>query len=154
MHSSLALRIPPLILLSITLVILWLLPQWAIVGDDNSVFLGWISAGLSVLAIFFVGSAVIQFRWQQTTVDPRHPESSVHLVTEGVYKLSRNPMYVGFVLFILAFGVWLNTWALLVITPLFVIYLNRFQIVPEELWLQDKFGQAYQAYCQRVRRWL
>ena len=84
---------------------------------------------------------------------PRAPERSSRLVTGGVYRFSRNPMYLALALFLLAWALWLGNGAALVWPALFAAYLTRFQIVPEERALAAKFGQEYAQYCRRVRRW-
>ena len=76
------------------------------------------------------------------------------LVTNGIYRWTRNPMYVGLCLFLSAAVVYLwSPWVLL--GPVaFVAYINRFQIAPEERVMRERFGETYEAYCQRVRRWV
>ena len=99
-------------------------------------------------------SGVAAFRRAKTTVNPLKPETSSSLVTSGVYRFTRNPMYVGLVLVLLAWAVFLSSpWGLL--GPLaFALYMNRFQIMPEEKILLGMFGTAYSAYQSKVRRWL
>ena len=94
------------------------------------------------------------FRKARTTVNPLTPHRSVAVVSTGVYRLTRNPMYLGLALILLGLAVYLaSPWALL--GPLvFAAYITRFQIVPEERALQARFGAAYTAYRARVRRWL
>jgi protein-S-isoprenylcysteine O-methyltransferase Ste14 len=113
----------------------------------------------AAIAIALAGAAVAiagvaAFRRAKTTVNPLNPETSSSLVTSGVYRLTRNPMYVGIALALVAWAVFLSSgWALL--GPLiFVLYMTRFQIVPEERVLSSMFGEAYAAYRARVRRWL
>ena len=94
------------------------------------------------------------FRKARTTVNPLTPHRSVAVVSTGVYRFTRNPMYLGLALILLGLAVYLaSPWALL--GPLvFAAYITRFQIVPEERALQARFGAAYTAYRARVRRWL
>ena len=94
------------------------------------------------------------FRRVRTTVSPFNPEQTEHFVSDGVYRFSRNPMYAGM-------GCWLVAWAGYLAHPLpwlflvaFVAYMTRFQIMPEECVLAQKFGAEYESYCRRVRRWL
>jgi protein-S-isoprenylcysteine O-methyltransferase Ste14 len=96
----------------------------------------------------------IQFRQVKTTVNPIKPQTTSALVTEGIYKFTRNPMYLGFLFVIVAWAVFLSSpWALL--GPcVYVLYLTRFQIIPEERVLANLFGAEYSAYKSRVRRWL
>ena len=91
---------------------------------------------------------------QHTTINPHTPHKSSQLVTGGIYRITRNPMYLGVLCFLLALTtVWQNL-ATLAGPLLFMLYLNRFQIQPEERILRERFGQAYMDYCERVRRWL
>ena len=99
-------------------------------------------------------AGVISFRRARTTVNPMKPETTSSLVCSGIYGVTRNPMYVGLLLVLVAWAVFLSSaWALL--GPLaFVLYINRFQIAPEERVLSAIFGTGYSAYKSRVRRWL
>jgi len=97
---------------------------------------------------------VMSFRRARTTVNPLKPETSAALVSTGVYSFTRNPMYLGMALALLAWAVYLSSiWSLL--GPLlFALYITRFQIVPEERVLDRLFGASFAAYKARVRRWL
>ncbi|MDH4173967.1 MAG: isoprenylcysteine carboxylmethyltransferase family protein [Betaproteobacteria bacterium] len=99
-------------------------------------------------------AALVSFQRARTTFNPMKVEKTSALVRSGVYRLTRNPMYLGSVLMLVAWAVYLSSaWALLGIVA-FVLYLNRFQIAPEERALASKFGVSYAAYRSRVRRWL
>jgi protein-S-isoprenylcysteine O-methyltransferase Ste14 len=99
-------------------------------------------------------AAIISFRLARTTINPMKPETTTSLVCSGIYRLTRNPMYVGLLFVLVAWAVFLSSaWALL--GPLaFVLYINRFQIAPEERVLSAMFGTEYCAYKSTVRRWL
>jgi len=103
---------------------------------------------------FFGLAGIVSFYLAKTTVNPEKPEKASTLVTSGIYKLTRNPMYVGLVCFLIAWAAWLGSLYSLVFIVVFVLYMNRFQITPEERALTKLFGQDYQDYCQKVRRWL
>lgn len=109
---------------------------------------------LTVLALSLVLAGGYSFRKAQTTVNPFAPESSSVLVVSGVYRYSRNPMYVGFYLGLVGLAVYLASVLALIISFSFVVYLNRFQILPEEKILFELFGEDYRNYCTKVRRWL
>jgi protein-S-isoprenylcysteine O-methyltransferase Ste14 len=111
-------------------------------------------AVLLMAGIAFDVLGLIAFHASRTTVNPLKPERSTALVTGGVYRISRNPMYVGMSLLLLAYAVYLS--ALLPFTGpvFFVLYITRFQIQPEERILSGIFGAEYAAYAARVRRWL
>ncbi len=113
----------------------------------------------AALAIALAGggfslAGIISFWRAKTTVNPMKPETTSSLVCSGIYRVTRNPMYVGLLFVLVAWAVFLSSvWALL--GPLvFVFYINRFQIAPEERVLSAMFGTSYSAYRSRVRRWL
>jgi len=82
------------------------------------------------------------------------PEKASSLVSSGIYKLTRNPMYLGLLLVLLAWAVFLSNALPFIFLPAFIIYINQFQIGPEEIALSSAFGQEFEAYKSRVRRWL
>ena len=91
---------------------------------------------------------------QRTTITRICRQQTVALVTEGVYRYTRNPMYLGMLCFLLAWALWLSTPLALLGLALYVGYLNRFQIGPEERVLEERFGTRFTSYCATVRRWL
>jgi protein-S-isoprenylcysteine O-methyltransferase Ste14 len=94
------------------------------------------------------------FRRAKTTVNPVTPEKASTVVTDGIYSYTRNPMYVGLTALLVGWTVWLSV-PLLIIGPVaFMLYLTRFQIIPEERVMSAKFGREYNEYRNRVRRWL
>ena len=113
-----------------------------------------VAVTIALLGAGFDMAAVIMFFRRRTTVNPMKPAKTSSLVVTGVYTVTRNPMYVGLLFFLVAWTVFLSSvWAL--IGPLaFVLYLNRFQIKPEERILLEKYGARYTAYKSNVRRWL
>lgn len=152
--QTLELKIPPVVLVALFALAMWLLPQLvpplALPLDWRLVLAGMFAgAGIAVAL-----SGVLAFRRAKTTVDPRVPQQSSSLVIRGIYRYSRNPMYVGFLLLLMAWAFYLTSAAALALLPLFVLYMNRFQIAPEERHLLRKFGAEYQAYLTQVRRWL
>lgn len=113
-----------------------------------------IIVGFLILGAYFSVSGVISFRVAKTTVNPFKPESTTSLVTSGVYQRTRNPMYVGFVILLCAWATYLGSiWSLMLIA-LFMLYIHRFQILPEEKSLEAIFGDEFIAYKNRVRPWL
>lgn len=109
---------------------------------------------LVVPGIAFDLLGLIAFHASRTTVNPLKPESASALVTGGVYRITRNPMYVGMGLLLLAFAVYLSALLPFAGPVLFVLYITRFQIQPEERALNSLFGEVYSTYAARVRRWL
>ena len=109
----------------------------------------WISAASGgVLAIW----ATLLFKQHGTSAHP-YAEAS-RLVTRGPFRFSRNPMYLGLLLALAALGLWLQSLSALLLTPLFVLVINRCNILPEERRLRDSFGAAYETYLTQTRRWL
>jgi protein-S-isoprenylcysteine O-methyltransferase Ste14 len=108
--------------------------------------------GLAGIAISLAAS--IQFHRVHTTVNPLRPEKATQLVTGGVFRLSRNPMYVGMLLGLLAWAVYLAAPLAVAGPALFILFIDRFQIVPEERAMERLFGAEFDAYRARVRRWL
>lgn len=96
----------------------------------------------------------LAFRKAKTTINPLKPQKTSALVTTGIYRFSRNPMYVGLVCFLLAWTAFLAALWPLAGPILFVFYINRFQIDPEERLLAQRFGEEFSAYKARVRRWV
>jgi protein-S-isoprenylcysteine O-methyltransferase Ste14 len=110
-------------------------------------------------ALVFTGASVAlagvgAFRRQKTTVNPFTPERSSSLVATGIYRFSRNPMYLGLLLALVGWSVYLANWVSALLLPAFVAYMNRFQIQPEEQALSERFAPEYLAYAKAVRRWL
>lgn len=106
-------------------------------------------AGLALMV-----ACVRQFRRHQTTLNPFTPDNSSHLVVDGVYRYSRNPMYLGMALLLTAWSLWLaQPWTVMGVI-LFMAYIQLAQIRPEERALSVRFGAAYDNYCRRTRRWL
>lgn len=117
------------------------------------------SSGLVALVFALAGGlvaalGVVAFRQARTTVNPTNPHATSSLVSHGVYGLSRNPMYLGFLLALVGLALLLTNTLSFIVIPVFVIYMNRFQIIPEERALSAAFGQEFTTYMQRVRRWI
>jgi protein-S-isoprenylcysteine O-methyltransferase Ste14 len=98
--------------------------------------------------------AVISFRRARTTVHPLHPETASALVASGIFQLSRNPMYLGLLLILLGWAVFLASSPAFAFPVAFILLMNRLQIIPEEKALAAKFGAGFAAYRSKVRRWL
>ena len=113
---------------------------------------------LSVLvAVFGLGCGVPSFRLfakNKTTISPFNPSETTALVTAGMYRYSRNPMYLGLVLLTIAATIFFGTWLGIVIVVAFIFLLNLLQIIPEEEALLDIFGEEYVEYKKKARRWI
>lgn len=112
------------------------------------------SVALAVIGLAIAVFAVFQFRRAGTTPNPMKPSESATVVMTGVYRYSRNPMYLGDLLILTGWAIWLANVTAFAGVPLFVLFINRFQISAEERVLQARFGATYAAYRATVRRWL
>ena len=153
MHG-LELKIPPVAVVLLMAALMWL-ASWAMPAFGFElparVFL---SATVAVAGLIVSGFGIASFRQARTTVNPLKPESASSLVVSGIYRLTRNPMYLGFLLVLLGWALFLSNALALLFLPLFILYMNRFQIEPEEKALHSLFGQQFLAYASQVRRWL
>ena len=109
---------------------------------------------LFTLAIFIGISAIISFKRHKTTVNPTKPEASTTVVSSGIYSLSRNPMYLAMLISLISLAYYLQNITSLPVILIFIGYMTRFQIIPEEKVLTKIFGQQYLDYQSKVRRWL
>ena len=147
-------KIPPPIVGAVAALAMWGLsmagPQFDMALAPRTVAVGILIA--ASLAFDLLG--LLAFRSAHTTVNPLKPERASVLVQGGVYRFTRNPMYVGLGLLLLAWAVYLSALLPFAAPAAFVLYVTRFQIQPEERVLRQLFGQEYQDYATRVRRWL
>ncbi len=146
-----ALRIPPPLLALLSAVLMW-----AVTAACGAVFQVPI---LLPLLLFGTGAAMdllaaVLFRAAKTTLTPLRPTATARLITHGVYRFSRNPMYLGLLLMLCAWGLWLGHPANSAVLVLFVWYITRFQIIPEERTLEKLFPDQFTAYRTRTRRWI
>jgi protein-S-isoprenylcysteine O-methyltransferase Ste14 len=150
----LELRIPPPIVGLIIAGGMWIVAHLSAVIQLPRVARLSLAVMLGAIGVAVALSGVLSFRRAQTTVNPLKPETSAALVSTGIYSFTRNPMYLGMVLGLFGWAVYLSSiWSLLG-PVLFVLYITRFQIVPEERVLDRLFGAPFAAYKKRVRRWL
>ena len=152
--QKLELKIPPVAIGLATAMLMWL-ASW-IVPALGFAFEGrrFLAICLAMTGTLISGSGVVLFRQAHTTVNPMKPESSSSLVQSGIYTLTRNPMYLGFFLVLMAWAVYLSNALAFLILPVFIAYMNRFQIEPEERALRALFGKEFSEYATRVRRWI
>lgn len=119
---------------------------------------GWVWAAALALALaggLIALAGVREFARARTTVNPLSPQRASHLVTGGIYQYTRNPMYLGMLLVLAGWGVWLGNAAALLAGPLLaVLVLDALQIAPEERVMRARFGDDYARYAAQVRRWL
>jgi protein-S-isoprenylcysteine O-methyltransferase Ste14 len=151
--NLLELKIPPPVVALVLAVLMWLTPSPA--GLVQPEFVLRIAAAL---ALVLVGqtlsvSAIAEFRRARTTVNPIKAHAATSLVSSGIFRYTRNPMYLGLLLTLLGWAAYLANPFALAFLPVFALYMTRFQIKPEERILSSLFGASYAAYRGRVRRW-
>ncbi len=152
--NALETKIPPAVLAAALALLMWLTPfitpaMWFSFPWQSAVM--WLFT-LPGMAITLVGATA--FHRAHTTVDPTRPEMASTLVVTGIYRFSKNPMYLGFLLVLAGWGMHISNLLAFVALPVFVVYMTRFQIIPEERALHAAFGSAYADYQRSVRRWL
>ncbi len=154
MGRALELRIPP-----VAVTLLSAFVMWAVSGYSQSLRVplpvrAGTAALLAVLGLGIIVAGGLSFRTMHTTVNPMTPDAASALVVSGVYRYTRNPMYLGMALILLGWAAFLTSALSVIVLPVFVAYLTRFQIVPEERALALEFGADYAAYRAAVRRWV
>lgn len=147
-------RVPPVLLTAAFALLMWITstvtPKLDIpLPPRAALAFAFAAAGMFVMTV-----AVQGFRKQRTSVNPLDLTRTSAFVTTGVYRVSRNPMYLAMLLGLLALGCFLSNPISVGIAVLFVPTITRLQIIPEERVLSDRFGSAYTTYCATVRRWI
>jgi protein-S-isoprenylcysteine O-methyltransferase Ste14 len=151
--KSLELKIPPPVVFLALAGLMWLLsvalPWPALPLPGRSIAITFTALG-GLLAV----PSILSFLRARTTLSPEKPGRTTKLVVTGVYALTRNPMYLSLLLVLIGWAFYLENVAAFLLIPFFVLYLNRFQIKPEERVLALFFGSEFETYSKRVRRWL
>lgn len=152
--NSLELKIPPPAQFVITAAAMFAVSkiisslQFSLTGSTA------LGIGLGVIGLSSGIMGVMQFKKAQTTPNPKEIDKATSLVTGGIYQYTRNPMYLGLTLILLGWALYLSHFLTFILIPIFMMYIARFQIQPEERMMAKKFGKVYQAYVSKVRRWL
>lgn len=150
-------RIPPPIWWLAAMFAMWLLNRYAplarVDADVSRAVVGGFAGAIALVGLVLTLGAIRRFAEARTTVHPLHPEEASRLVVVGAYQYTRNPMYLGLLLILVGWAVWLGGLSVWFVLPAFVVVLTHVQIVPEERALEAKFGEDYRAYRREVRRW-
>jgi len=150
----LELKVPPPAVAFVTAVLMWLVsrvvPAFTFIFPARNLF----AISLAAVGVITGISGVVTFWRARTTVNPMKPQSSASLVIWGVYTVTRNPMYLGGLLILTGWAIFLSNALGFLFLPAYILYINCFQIAPEERALTSLFGQEFVAYKSRVRRWL
>lgn len=154
MMPSLELKIPPPAVALLCAAGMWAIAHYSFPYVLSPAMRWALVAIYAALGAAFDFAGLLAFRQSRTTVNPLHPEKSSALVTHGIYRITRNPMYCGMASFLLAWAAYLQSPLSVLGVLAFIGYITRFQIKPEERMLEKLFGGEFTAYRQRVRRWL
>ena len=147
-------RIPPPVVALLVGALMWGLARISPAIQIDPALRIAVALALVVLGVATGVSGVIAFRRSGTTTNPLKPGAASSLVVGGVYRHTRNPMYLGLAIVLLGWAAYLAAPLALLGLPIFVLFMTRFQIIPEEAALTELFGQQFTAYRNRVRRWL
>ena len=142
---------PPIVTLVFALSIYLSRGIFKIVEIKHSFYLG---IFLLLLGFAILISAVRLFKKDNTTINPLSPEQATKLVTDGIFKYSRNPMYLGMALILCSIAVFFNLIGGIILVALFCFYITKFQIIPEERAMSNLFSQDFDKYKEATRRWI
>ena len=142
---------PPLVALTFGFLINYTKNIFPKIEIKNKIIFG---SSIIISGLIIILFAIILFKKYQTTITPLNPFNATKLMTDGIYKFSRNPMYLGLLLTLVGISTILNPIGGFFLIPLFVLYLNLFQIIPEENAMADLFKDEFLDYKKKVRRWI
>ncbi len=152
--TKLEMKIPPVVVTLLTALLMW--GSSLLLSQSHWSFT--LRLLLFILLVIIGGSVALLGVWQfyknKTTVNPIDPNNVNGIVCDGIYKYTRNPMYVGLALLLMGLVFLLGKLLLLFWVVFFVIYITKFQIKPEEQFLSNKFGKEFENYKKSVRRWV
>lgn len=152
--SFLELKIPPPLVAICVAFLMWLTLRVVGPADVPTALRVGVALGFLLTGLGCDLAGLMAFLRAKTTINPLRPAATSALVVSGIYRITRNPMYLGLLLVLLGWATFLGNGAAFALAPLFVLYIHRFQIVPEERILAEKFGAEFAAYRARVHRWL
>jgi protein-S-isoprenylcysteine O-methyltransferase Ste14 len=152
--QSLELKIPPPIIVVMLAIAMWGISIVSPLLTLATSYHIYMAVALALVGGVFTIAGVISFRQAQTTINPMKPELTSSLVSVGIYKFTRNPMYVGLLILLMAWAAFLSSPGALIGPLAFFFYIDRFQISPEEIVLLRIFGNEYSDYQTKVHRWL
>lgn len=147
-------KIPPPVILLLAGIAAWFIAHSEYGYPVDIPFALLVAIALAVGGLLVAARAIRQFGKAETTVNPLQPKEASSLVDDGIFGRTRNPMYLGLLLVLLGWSMWLQSAGNVLVLLAFVLYITELQIKPEEEALRKVFGQTYIDYCARVRRWI
>tara|TARA_X000001036_G_scaffold363771_1_gene347748 strand:+ start:442 stop:897 length:456 start_codon:yes stop_codon:yes gene_type:complete len=151
MKLNLKTKIPPPLITLICISIIYFFEKEFIFFEDWNIY---ISGFFLLWGLIIIAFAVFKFAKTKTTVDPTKPSKTSSLVISGIYRITRNPMYLGMLFLIISFTFYKLSLLGAIVIPSFIFYINKYQIEPEEYEMRKKFGENFEDYCKKVDRWI
>lgn len=151
MKLNLKTKIPPPLITLICISIIYFFEKEFIFFEDWNIY---ISGFFLLWGLIIIAFAVFKFAKTKTTVDPTKPSKTSSLVISGIYRITRNPMYLGMLFLIISFTFYKLSLVGSIVIPSFIFYINKYQIEPEEYEMRKKFGENFEDYCKKVDRWI
>ena len=151
MKLNLKTKIPPPLITLICILIIYFFEKEFIFFEDWNIY---ISGFFLLWGLIIIAFAVFKFAKTKTTVDPTKPSKTSSLVISGIYRITRNPMYLGMLFLIISFTFYKLSLIGAIVIPSFIFYINKYQIEPEEYEMRKKFGENFEDYCKKVDRWI
>ena len=152
--KTLELKIPPVVTMIVVAMVMILLaqvfPEFTLTFSLKKE----LSIVIVIAGILVAMSGVWAFHNARTTLNPLLPSDTKSIVSYGIFKVSRNPMYLGFLISLIGLAVYLLNIIAFVSIFVFKIFMDELHIKPEEKVLQKKFGKAYSDYLDKVPRWI
>ncbi len=152
--QRLELKVPPVAVFLVFSIVMWVAARELPRASFQVPGAGVIAAILAIISAGLGITAILAFRRNSTTVHPNFPDRTSAIVTGGIFRYTRNPMYLSLALLLAAWAAKLGNVVSQACIPAFVAYMTRFQIRPEERTLLSRIGSTYAEYMDSVRRWI
>ena len=133
---------------------MWLVSKYSLNTNFNLNGINILALVFLIIAIIMIVLSINKFKKNRTTISPLKPNKTSSLITSGIYNYTRNPMYLGLLLMLISTALFIKNFISFLIIPLFVIFINKNQILPEEQILENIFGEEYRNYTKKVKRWI
>ena len=148
------LLIPPPIQALFFSIIMWLISRQFVNASFSLNGINTFAFIFLIIAVMLLILSINKFRQVGTTISPLKPNKTSSLINSGIYRYTRNPMYLGLLLMLFSIALFLKNFISFLIIPLFILFITKNQILPEEEALENIFGEEYKNYKKKVRRWI
>ena len=148
------LLIPPPIQALLSAIMMWLISRYFLQANFSLTVINVFALVFLIIAAIIIILSINKFRETKTTISPLKLNKTSSLVSNGIYRYTRNPMYLGLLLMLFSSDLFLKNFISFLILPLFILSITKNQILPEEEALENIFGEKYKNYKKKVRRWI